>query len=74
MRAIQIADREAEAPALHELVGGGDVSGALDNNGGYHGESGEAYNNNVDGGGDDLGGDECGNKVMEMTMVFIIKQ
>ena len=55
------------------MVGVGDVSGVLDNSGGYHGDSGEGYDDNVDGGGDDVGGDECGNKMMEMTIAFIFQ-
>ena len=74
MRAIQRAYRKAEAPALQIGIGWRwRISGALDNSGGYHGESGEGYNDNVDGGGDASYGDECGNKMMEMMMVFIIR-
>ena len=43
--------------------------------GGYHGEGGEGYDKDFDGGRDDFGGDECGNEMMEVTMlaVFMIE-
>ena len=63
--------RDREGNLWISTAWGGDVNGGLDNSGGYHGESEEGYDDIVDGSGDDLGGDECGNK-MEMTMVFMM--
>ena len=37
--------------------------------GGYHGEGGEGYDKNFNGGGDDLGGDERGDEMIEETMI-----